>query len=203
MRQYSSPLTFSRSPSEKRRTNPSSEGGSVFASASSAVAVVRAEQDQAGVLVVDHDPVLRVDRLGQVRRLLVQARQVVPGDPRRGPLRLVGAEAAFGGGAPRALVVEQDDEAAVELLKRLERQVRDGVQPLSHIEELGERRSYNTPLVGVEDDAAGEHGDVVPLPVVDAALAVAVQAQPVLAHVFGHQPLGLGRLQAVPELVEV
>jgi hypothetical protein len=52
------------------------------------------------------------------------------GNPCRCPLRLIGAEAALGSGTPLAVVVEQDDEAAVQLLERLEGQIGNGIESL-------------------------------------------------------------------------
>jgi hypothetical protein len=63
---------------------------------------------------------------------------------------------------------EEDDQAAVDLLESLERQVRDALAALEDVEELRERRRYNRLLLDVQDQPARDQRRVVPLPVIDA-----------------------------------
>jgi hypothetical protein len=90
-------------------------------------------------------------------------------------------------------VVEDDDQAAVELLNRLEWQVGDGFGMLADIEEFRKRRGHDTFAVRVKDKSASHERCLIPFLLVDAAFRVAEETQPVMAHVFFHQPLDTER----------
>jgi hypothetical protein len=63
---------------------------------------------------------------------------------------------------------EDDDQAAVDLLESLERQVRDALTALEGVEEFRERRRHDRLLVDVQNQPARDQSRVVPLPVIDA-----------------------------------
>ncbi|WP_246747859.1 hypothetical protein, partial [Methylobacterium sp. SD274] len=74
--------------------------------------------------------------------------------------------------------MEGDDQAAVELLERLERKVRDGRVTLADVEELGEGRRDDDAGGRVDDEAPSQQRVPVPAVVVHAALRVTVEDQP-------------------------
>ena len=70
--------------------------------------------------------------------------------------------------------MEDDDEAAVELLESLERQIGRRAAPLADIEELGKRRRDHPARRFVEDETARQDREVVPTVLVYAAWRVDV-----------------------------
>jgi hypothetical protein len=75
-------------------------------------------------------------------------------------------------------VVEDDDQAAVQLLETLERQIGDRPAALAGIEEFREWGRHDTPGCRVQDQATRHHGDRVPRVLEDAAFGVDVQQKP-------------------------
>jgi hypothetical protein len=74
---------------------------------------------------------------------------------------------------------EEDDQAAVDLLEGLEREVRYALAALEGVEELRERRRHDPLLLDVQDEPARDQRRVVPLPVIDAGGAIAIKPKPV------------------------
>ena len=65
--------------------------------------------------------------------------------------------------------MEGNDEAAIELLESLERQIGHVASPFADVEEFRERRRDNLTGDFIKDETAGHNGELIPAVVVDAA----------------------------------
>ena len=74
-------------------------------------------------------------------------------------------------------MMEGNDEAAIELLESLERQIGHVAPPFADVEELRKRRCDHLTGCFIKNETAGHDGELIPAVVVDAAWRVDEQLQ--------------------------
>ena len=123
-------------------------------------------------------------------------------ESRLSPNRLVGIEGARGRRAPATTMMKDDDQASVELLRGLERQVRNRPVALAGIEELGKRGGDDPAGCVVQNQATGGQSHWLPGCLEDTVAGVDVKRQAVAVEAFIDQPLLPGGSRSGDQLVE-